>query len=83
MIMKKLLLIAIFLTQNIFGAVGCMSGFYSTSCGSCLGNNHYVECNCPCRFITERMGRCPRCGHVGDPNRGLINTLQDLDQVYW
>ncbi len=39
-------------------------------------NYHYVHCDCPCTDVMDERGKCRRCFHKGNPNRGEINSRQ-------
>ncbi|OGB83911.1 hypothetical protein A3F66_02410 [candidate division TM6 bacterium RIFCSPHIGHO2_12_FULL_32_22] len=81
--MNRKFLALILLFYSLDGSVGCMSRDYYCPGGcKCKDDYHYVECSCPCVNILSDRGRCRRCDHYGDPNRGVINAMNLLPFTY-
>lgn len=73
-----LLLLILMSASFLNGSVGCKN-----TCG------FKVECQCPCKFILDYRGRCAKCGHSGELDRGQatsrvvgISENQFLNHLY-
>lgn len=89
---NKIVLIILFIFPiNIKSSIGCMDNSFhmeccytkkSCRCINCCDtkNWHYVQCSCPCKWIIDYRGKCRKCQHFGNPDRGIINMrLQNKD----
>lgn len=91
--MKRVVFFGMLLVSyQLQGALGCLERSYHAVCDEDLCDlpvdrkvwhapvAGYGTCSCPCDQVTLR-GKCVRCGHYGDPARGVRNTIK-VDQAY-
>lgn len=88
-----LLLIFYFFPLDLICSIGCMDNSFHMECCYAKKKNcpcchqccdikklHYDHCTCPCTDIIDSRGKCRKCLHFGNPDRGIINMrLKERD----
>ena len=57
---------------GLYGVVGCQKFEHNPNYWNVV-KPRFVKCSCPCNMIVgDNRGECRQCGHLGNPNRGMI-----------
>jgi len=68
--------------SSLQGAIGCQKIEHTVRYWN-ESAPKYVKCSCPCRNTTPHKGRCRRCSHYGNPERGnFTKAVEQQEGVF-